>query len=34
MQCFGRGDAEDFKTEARSVAALSDTVIVFVGAPH
>ena len=36
---FGRGDAEDFKLKgfdiaARSVAALSDTVLVFVGAPH
>ena len=39
MQCFGRGDAEDFKLKgfnlaARSVAALSDTVHVFVGAPN
>ena len=36
---FGRGDAEDFKLKgfdiaARSVAALSDTVLVFVGAPN
>ena len=36
---FGRGDAEDFKLKgfdiaARSVAAMSDTVLVFVGAPH
>ena len=36
---LGRGDAEDFKLKgfdiaARSVAALSDTVLVFVGAPH
>ena len=36
---FGRGDAEDFKQKgfdiaARSVAALSDTILVFVGAPH
>ena len=36
---FGRGDAEDFKLKgfdiaARSVAALSDTLLVFVGAPH
>ncbi|XP_067041610.1 uncharacterized protein [Acropora muricata] len=36
---FGRGDAEDFKLKgfdiaAKSVAALSDTVLVFVGAPH
>ena len=36
---FGRGDAEDFKLKgfdiaARSVAALSDTILVFVGAPH
>ena len=36
---FGRGDAEDFKLKgfdiaARSVAALSDTVLVFVGAPR
>ncbi|XP_044176625.1 uncharacterized protein LOC114955374 [Acropora millepora] len=36
---FGRGDAEDFKVKgfdiaARSVAALSDTVLVFVGAPY
>ena len=35
----GRGDAEDFKRKgldvaAKSVAALSDTVLVFVGAPH
>ena len=35
---FGRGDAEDFKLKgfdiaAKSVAALSDTVLVFVGAP-
>ena len=34
MQCFGCGDAEDFKLKgfniaARSVAALSDTVLVF-----
>ena len=39
MQCFGRGDAEDFRLKgfnlaARSVAALSDTVHVFVGAPN
>ena len=39
MQCFGCGDAEDFKLKgfdiaARSVAALSDTVLMFVGAPH
>ena len=39
MQCFGCGDAEDFKLKgfniaARSVAALSDTVFVFVGASH
>ena len=36
---FGRGDAEDFKLKgfdiaARSVAALSDTILIFVGAPH
>ena len=36
---FGRGDAEDFKLKgfdiaAKSVAAMSDTVLVFVGAPH
>ena len=36
---FGRGDAEDFRLKgfdiaARSVAALSDTVLVFVGAPR
>ena len=36
---FGRGDAEDFKLKgfdfaARSVAAMSDTVLVFMGAPH
>ena len=36
---FGRGDAEDFTLKgldiaARSVAALSETVLVFVGAPH
>ena len=36
---FGRGDAEDFKLKrfdiaARSVAALADTVLVFVGAPN
>ncbi|XP_044171582.1 uncharacterized protein LOC114954305 [Acropora millepora] len=36
---FGRGDAEDFKLKgldiaARSVAALCDTILVFVGAPH
>ena len=36
---FGRGDAEDFKLKgfdvaARSVAALSDTILVFMGAPH
>ena len=36
---FGRGDAEDFKLKgfdiaARCVAALSDTRLVFVGAPH
>ena len=36
---FGRGDAEDFELKgfdiaARSVAALADTVLVFVGAPH
>ena len=36
---FGRGDIEDFKVKgfdiaARSVASLSDTVLVFVGAPH
>ena len=36
---FGRGDGEDFKLKgfdiaARSVAALSDTILVFVGAPH
>ena len=36
---FGRGDAEDFKLKgfdiaARSVAALSDAVLVFVGAPN
>ena len=36
---FGRGDAEDFKLKgfdiaAGSVAALSDTILVFVGAPH
>ena len=36
---FGRGDAEDFKLKgfdiaARSVAALADTVLVFVGATH
>ena len=36
---FGRGDAEDFKLKgfdiaARSVAALSDTVLVYVGAPQ
>ena len=35
---FGRGDAEDFRLKgfdiaARSVAALSDTVLIFVGAP-
>ncbi|XP_015748252.1 PREDICTED: nucleotide-binding oligomerization domain-containing protein 2-like isoform X3 [Acropora digitifera] len=35
---FGRGDAEDFKLKgfdiaARSVATLSDTILVFVGAP-
>ena len=39
MQCFGCGDAEDFKLKgfniaARSVAALLDTVFVFVGASH
>ena len=36
---FGRGDAEDFKLKgfdiaARSVAALSDTILIFVGASH
>ena len=36
---FGRGDAEDFKLKgfdiaARSVAALSDTLLYFVGAPY
>ena len=36
---FGRGDAEDFELKgfdiaARSVAALSDSILVFVGAPH
>ena len=36
---FGRGDIEDFKVKgfdiaARSVASLSDTVLIFVGAPH
>ncbi|XP_044166247.1 uncharacterized protein LOC114951286 [Acropora millepora] len=36
---FCRGDAEDFKLKgldiaARSIAALSDTFLVFVGAPH
>ena len=36
---FGGGDAEDFKLKgldiaARSIAAISDTVLVFVGAPH
>ena len=36
---FGRGDPEDFKVKgfdiaAKSVAALSDTILVFVGAPH
>ena len=36
---FGRGDAEDFKLKgfdiaAHSVAAMSDTTLVFVGAPH
>ena len=36
---FGRGDAEDFKLKgfdiaAKSVAALSDTILVFVGAPR
>ena len=36
---FGRGDAEDFKLKgfdiaATSVAALLDTIFVFVGAPH
>ena len=36
---FGRGDAEDFKLKgfdiaARSVAALSETLLVFVGAPY
>ena len=36
---FGRGDAEDFKLKgfdiaARCVAALSDTILVFMGAPH
>ena len=36
---FGRGDAEDFKLKgfdiaARSVAALSDTILIFMGAPH
>ena len=36
---FGRGDAEDFTLKgfdiaAKSVAAISDTVLVFVGAPH
>ena len=36
---FGRGDAEDFKLKgfdiaARAVATLSDTILVFVGAPH
>ena len=36
---FGRGDPEDFKRRridiaAKSVAALSDTILVFVGAPH
>ncbi|XP_044176468.1 uncharacterized protein LOC114974647 [Acropora millepora] len=36
---FGRGDAEDFKLKgfdiaARCVAALSDTILVFVGAHH
>ena len=36
---FGRGDAEDFKLKgfdiaAKSVAALSDAVLVFVGAPN
>ena len=36
---FGRGNAEDFKLKgfdiaARSVAALPDTILVFVGAPH
>ncbi|XP_044167734.1 uncharacterized protein LOC114948903 isoform X2 [Acropora millepora] len=36
---FGRGDAEDFKLKgfdiaARSVAAMSDTFLVFVGAPQ
>ena len=36
---FGRGDAEDFKLKgfdiaAKAVAALSDTILVFVGSPH
>ena len=36
---FGRGDDEDFELKgfdiaAKSVAALSDTILVFVGAPH
>ena len=36
---FGRGDAEDFKLKgfdiaAKAVAALSDAILVFVGAPH
>ena len=36
---FGRGDTEDFKLKgfdiaARSVAALSNTILIFVGAPH
>ena len=36
---FGRGDAEDFKLKgfdiaARSVAAMSDTLLYFVGVPH
>ena len=36
---FGRGDAEDFELKgydiaARSVAALSDTILYFVGVPH
>ena len=36
---FGRGDVEDFKLKgfdiaAKSAAALSDTALVFVGAPH
>ncbi|XP_074619471.1 D-inositol 3-phosphate glycosyltransferase-like isoform X5 [Acropora palmata] len=36
---FGRGDEEDFKLKgfdiaAKAVAALSDTILVFVGSPH